>query len=111
MGGWVGGWVGGCLFSPSFPPFLFHPPTLPPTHPPVQDELTKEIKEGRILEGFVTPPCLFPPTFKVLRGKGGGGGGGDIGYNPKRLPSYTDRILYKSLPSLTENLTLVHHQW
>ena len=53
------------------------------------DELKKALEEKQILSGFSTPACPFPPTYKVERRKG-------VAYNYKRMPSYTDRILFKS---------------
>lgn len=52
------------------------------------DELAHALREKDCLEGFRTPECWFPPTFKVHRMDG-------YQYNEKRSPSYTDRILYK----------------
>lgn len=53
------------------------------------DELSLALRNKECLVGFSTPRCDFPPTFKVEREDG-------YGYNPKRSPSYTDRILYKA---------------
>lgn len=54
------------------------------------DELIKGIRQGEVFHGFVTPKCNFNPTFKVTKGMR------EYKYNPKRTPSYTDRILYKT---------------
>ncbi|KAL7555230.1 hypothetical protein ACHAWF_018885 [Thalassiosira exigua] len=54
------------------------------------DELARALRERRTLVGFRTLPLRTPPTFKCLRGRGW------CGYDPKRTPSYTDRILWKS---------------
>ena len=42
------------------------------------------------LRGLATPDCDFAPTFKVARGLRG------CAYSPKRLPSWTDRVLYRA---------------
>lgn len=47
-----------------------------------------------------TEPPAFAPTFKTFRGK-------EEGYSTKRVPSYTDRILWKSLPGHAPNLDLL----
>ena len=44
------------------------------------------------LRGLVTPPCDFPPTFKCVRDIDQAG---LVAYSPKRLPSWTDRVLYQ----------------
>jgi hypothetical protein len=61
------------------------------------DELQKGLKDGDLLAGFKTLPCLFPPTFKVQRESG-------IVYKDQRVPSYTDRILFRSAEGLQGNL-------
>ena len=53
------------------------------------DGLRKALDNKDVLVGFETPKCKFPPTFKVEKRDG-------VHYNFKRIPSYTDRILYKS---------------
>eukprot|EP00797_Seminavis_robusta_P023501 Sro387_g132040.2 (641) ;mRNA; f:18860-20782 len=54
------------------------------------DELRKALHNHECLFGFTTPPCHFPPTFKVERDQVG------YKYQPKRTPSYTDRILWRT---------------
>jgi len=61
------------------------------------DELHKALREQKCLGGFQTLTCNFPPTFKVKREQG-------LVYNPQRLPSYTDRILWKSLDGIEVNI-------
>jgi hypothetical protein len=61
------------------------------------DELAKCLKEKECLLGFTTPYCNFDPTFKVARQEG-------YEYNPKRSPSYTDRILFKTTEQLQPSL-------
>ncbi|KAH8047622.1 serine/threonine kinase [Aureococcus anophagefferens] len=51
------------------------------------DELRRELDDGGRLATFASPPCRFPPTFKVAKKRG-------FFYLNSRLPSYTDRILY-----------------
>mmetsp|Transcript_32395 Transcript_32395/g.47404 ORF Transcript_32395/g.47404 Transcript_32395/m.47404 type:complete len:591 (+) Transcript_32395:66-1838(+) len=57
------------------------------------DELLRELAAGRVLAGFRTLPPRFPPTFKVEPGQ-------ELAYKDKRVPSYCDRVLWKSLPGL-----------
>ncbi|CAB9511850.1 72 kDa inositol polyphosphate 5-phosphatase [Seminavis robusta] len=61
------------------------------------DELIEGLRNGDLLLGFQTLPCLFPPTFKVEREAG-------FNYKRQRTPSYTDRILFKSAEGLKNNL-------
>lgn len=56
------------------------------------DELQHALRRKDCLVGFQTLPCLFPPTFKVERKAG-------YSYKDNRRPSYTDRILWKTIPS------------
>lgn len=53
------------------------------------DELSRALQSKHCLTGYRTPDCLFPPTFKVERSAG-------HSYVEQRLPSYTDRVLWKS---------------
>lgn len=62
------------------------------------DELINGLRENDLLVGFETLQCCFPPTYKVNRGFDG------YQYNGKRIPSYTDRILWKCAKGLQENL-------
>ncbi|GJP35734.1 hypothetical protein CLOM_g20265 [Closterium sp. NIES-68] len=55
------------------------------------DELQREIREGRAFYKFCEAPIDFAPTFKVLRDE-------LRQYNPKRLPAWCDRVLWRSLP-------------
>ncbi|CAN0369194.1 unnamed protein product, partial [Scytosiphon promiscuus] len=64
------------------------------------DELLRELRAGHLLAGFHTEPPAFAPTFKGVRGE-------TTGYSAKRIPSYTDRILWKSLPGHASNLELL----
>jgi len=61
------------------------------------DELHKGVDQNDLLVGFKTLQCDFNPTFKVNRVDG-------FDYKDQRIPSYTDRILYKSGPGLSDNL-------
>ena len=64
------------------------------------DELYAGMQNKDLLVDFCeTLPCLFPPTFKVYRGVSG------LVYKGKRIPSYTDRILYKSALASTATAT------
>lgn len=91
------------------------------------DELNREIAAGRIFKGFSPLRPSFPPTFKRRRNMAlidangtepnstttvqsnnrlTDGLANQMGkyYDPKRLPSYTDRILYTSWPGFKDNL-------
>lgn len=50
--------------------------------------------EGHPLHGFLEAPVTFAPTYKLQRG----GQPGDMfsRYSSKRLPGYTDRILWRT---------------
>ena len=74
------------------------------------DELCREINEGRVLPGFTCALPRFPPTFKRIRQKCLPADMSKLSmselkgyYDAKRLPAYTDRILYRSLPGFTGN--------
>jgi hypothetical protein len=73
-----------------------------------KDELNREIVARRTLSGFTPLMPQFPPTFKRARGQAieNMEVGDDITtyYNEKRWPSYTDRILYKSMPNFERNV-------
>ena len=87
------------------------------------DELNREIRDNRALNGFTALQPCFPPTFKRKRHV-------DISdtknivacphddnaaveeqikkfYDPKRIPSFTDRILHRSMPQFKKNLEFV----
>mmetsp|Transcript_24844 Transcript_24844/g.41402 ORF Transcript_24844/g.41402 Transcript_24844/m.41402 type:complete len:642 (+) Transcript_24844:209-2134(+) len=90
------------------------------------DELNREIKAGRVLDEFVALQPSFPPTFKRQRHKNivpkanpasraqlwelmpedtpGMDNAVQNYYHPKRMPSFTDRILYKSMPAFNGNV-------
>ena len=51
------------------------------------DELRDGLNKQEVMAGFVTPPCLFPPTFKVERGAG-------FKYQPQRSPRKTETTTY-----------------
>mmetsp|Transcript_60463 Transcript_60463/g.121340 ORF Transcript_60463/g.121340 Transcript_60463/m.121340 type:complete len:698 (+) Transcript_60463:54-2147(+) len=63
------------------------------------DELQREVKAGRAFCNFRTAKCNFKPTFKVMKGTS------DTVYNEKRIPSYCDRILWKSHAHLEEHVS------
>ncbi|EFJ40875.1 hypothetical protein VOLCADRAFT_68952 [Volvox carteri f. nagariensis] len=50
------------------------------------DQLQKQQKKGKVLQGFKEMPIAFAPTFKFLRGTDE--------YDLRRAPSWTDRVLY-----------------
>lgn len=67
------------------------------------DELQQGLKAGDFLTGFETLRCDWPPTFKVQRE-------GGVVYKDQRVPSYTDRILFRSGPGLKNNLMPVAYE-
>ncbi|TMW64264.1 hypothetical protein Poli38472_012886 [Pythium oligandrum] len=67
------------------------------------DQLQHQIEQHKTLFGWELPPALFPPTFKRVRAT-------TDQYNPQRVPSYCDRVLYKSLPGLRSSLKLLEFQ-
>ena len=67
------------------------------------DELFRALRNKDCFMGFQTPPCYFPPTFKVERHSG-------YVYKENRRPSYTDRILWKTLQKLEENVNCVSYE-
>jgi len=67
------------------------------------DELQRGLEVGDLLLGFETPPCLFPPTFKVQREHG-------WIFKEQRTPSYTDRILFKSAEGLQDCLQPIAYE-
>ena len=50
------------------------------------DQLKIEQQAGRVLQGFYEQEIHFAPTFKMVKGSDE--------YSLKRIPSYTDRILF-----------------
>ena len=64
------------------------------------DQLKRQMIEKKTLSGFILPKASFPPTFKVIRNE-------KWSYTTQRIPSYCDRILYKSLPAYSENIELL----
>ncbi|ETL26095.1 hypothetical protein, variant 1 [Phytophthora nicotianae] len=63
------------------------------------DQLKHQVEDKKALTGWELPPALFPPTFKRVRHT-------LDEYLLERVPSYCDRVLYKSLPGLRGNLKL-----
>eukprot|EP01065_Artemidia_motanka_P037848 TRINITY_DN46754_c0_g1_i1.p1 TRINITY_DN46754_c0_g1~~TRINITY_DN46754_c0_g1_i1.p1 ORF type:complete len:854 (+),score=166.02 TRINITY_DN46754_c0_g1_i1:57-2618(+) len=55
------------------------------------DQLRLSQSRGEAFTGFREGDPTFPPTFKVLRQA-------DYSYVPERVPSYCDRVLWKSMP-------------
>ena len=75
------------------------------------DELNREITDNRCLKGFTALTPDFPPTFKRLRNIGIEEPASDLTtdsfatyYHHKRCPSYTDRILHRSMPNFEGHL-------
>jgi hypothetical protein len=83
------------------------------------DELNREIRDNRALKGFTALQPSFPPTFKrgrhiciqdpktIMAGfnteEEKDAHFAEL-YHHKRTPSYTDRILHRSLPRFERNL-------
>jgi hypothetical protein len=67
------------------------------------DQLRYQLQEQKALVGWELPPALFAPTFKRERESLNR-------FNPQRVPSYCDRVLYKSLPALRSNLQCLSFQ-
>jgi hypothetical protein len=63
------------------------------------DELCTSLEQKDVLLGYeeIGGGPGFHPSFKVVRGEG-------ERYVAKRIPSYCDRILYKSLPGFRANI-------
>eukprot|EP00753_Platysulcus_tardus_P021908 PLAT9164.1.p1 GENE.PLAT9164.1~~PLAT9164.1.p1 ORF type:complete len:1966 (-),score=1089.21 PLAT9164.1:159-5909(-) len=61
------------------------------------DQLAAAIRNGEAFVGFTEGVYDFPPTFKVKRRE-------ELTYNPKRTPSYCDRVLWKSQPALATDI-------
>ena len=62
------------------------------------DQLRASQAAGEAFAGFVEGPIDFPPTFKVQRRRG-------LTYKDQRVPSYCDRILWRSMPALAADVT------
>ena len=60
------------------------------------DQLHRELSTRRVLVGFSEGRLAYPPTFKVERQR-------ELQYTRKRIPSYCDRILFRSQPGLSGN--------
>lgn len=67
------------------------------------DELLLSINKGLCFTGWRTALPCFKPTFKVLRNE-------PLTYNPTRIPSWCDRILWKSLPGYTGSIKQTSHE-
>ncbi|KAF0693475.1 Aste57867_15572 [Aphanomyces stellatus] len=66
------------------------------------DQLQHQMHANKVLSGWTTIPCNFPPTFKRLRGK-------TDEFTKQRTPSWCDRVLWKSLPGFEKNLRLIEY--
>ena len=64
-----------------------------------QDQLLNEIEEGNVMYGFKEAPITFPPTYRYKKGSS------DYMNDRGRAPSYTDRILVKSMGNTTIKCT------
>lgn len=66
------------------------------------DQLRAAQRAGDAFVGFSEGEPSFAPTFKLRRQAG-------LAYNEQRTPSYTDRVLWKSMPPLERRLALTGH--
>jgi hypothetical protein len=64
------------------------------------DQLINQRREGNVLANFQEAEITFRPTFKVIVGE-------EEEYATIRIPSYCDRVLWHSLPALTNAVTNV----
>jgi hypothetical protein len=75
------------------------------------DQLCREMNRGAIFSGFKEMALNFVPTFKVKRERQltneERNSGQKTFFSDIRMPSYCDRILYRSMPALAQNLTAV----
>jgi hypothetical protein len=62
------------------------------------DELSTRMADKKVFVGWSTQPPNFKPTFKVKKAY-------DLAYNNKRVPSWCDRVLWKSLPGFASFIT------
>lgn len=67
------------------------------------DQLQNELSAGHVLHGFREAEITFDPTFKVERTPG-------TTYKAQRVPSWCDRVLWKSQPSLSKDVTCTAYQ-
>lgn len=68
------------------------------------DELIHEIKAKRIFVNFSEGDIDFAPTFKVCRGKD------YCAYQPLRVPSYCDRVLWHSMPAHRSHVRIQRYE-
>lgn len=61
------------------------------------DQLRHAMKQGLVFAGFQESDPFFQPTFKVRRSP-------DFVYNPQRVSSWCDRVLWKSLPAYKDDV-------
>jgi hypothetical protein len=61
------------------------------------DQLRHAMKTGQAFSGFSEGDPSFQPTFKVRRSAG-------FVYNPQRVSSWCDRVLWKSLPGFAADV-------
>ena len=69
------------------------------------DQLNAAKKDGLAWSGFEEGAIHFAPTFKVLKKQAGEGH-----YKKQRVPSYCDRVLFKSAPHVKGNVHVKKYQ-
>ena len=65
------------------------------------DQLLEQQAKSLVLANFKEPPIRFSPTFKVKRDQ-------PLVYSTERVPSYCDRILYKTYPGVKISSDFYH---
>lgn len=61
------------------------------------DQLRDQRQSGQCFANFREPEIDFLPTFKVIKGQ-------EEGYSHHRIPSYCDRVMWHSLPALSNDV-------
>jgi hypothetical protein len=64
------------------------------------DQMVKEMGKGRAFVGFYEGRVDFPPTYRWLRERS------EFSWKRGQTPSYTDRVLHRSLPGCASAVTL-----
>jgi len=64
------------------------------------DQLDKEMKNSRVFVGFRTEPPQFAPTYRWKKGRS------ELSKKKDQPPSFTDRIMWYSMPGAVDDLKL-----
>lgn len=65
------------------------------------DQLQQQMTAGKVLQGFSALVPTWEPTYRMQKGQAG------VNFDTARVPSYCDRMLYRSMPGCTGCLQLV----